>query len=135
MAFLVGALALIDRLSNTGPRSAGTVAFALTVVIGLVSFAIGGRIDALALCGGALGGLIAWQYTNPPQHPWPRSLDTLKTVFVGLAILGSVALVLTITELAAVWLAVGFIGGVIVVGMPGVYSPSLPTHSAAETPG
>ncbi|WP_440770487.1 phosphatase PAP2 family protein [Natronorubrum sp. DTA28] len=90
----------------------------VTIAAVLAAFWTSGRPDTMALFGGCLGCLLAWQYATPSREPWPLTLQVGIHATVGIAALALVALVLLVVESLLVWLAVGLAGGLLVVGLP-----------------
>lgn len=109
---------LTIRNRTRGTHAATGTVFTVAAVLSLVAFWTSGRPDTVALFGGCVGALLAWQYATPPREPWPVSIGVLVHATPGLAVLALVALVLLVVDSAVAWLVVGLTGGMIVVGLP-----------------
>ena len=118
VCYVAVTLAIRNRARTWGRHVATSTMFAMGAVLSIVTFWIGGQPDTMALFGGCIGALLAWQYATPPREPWPVTWRVLAHATAGIAALATVALVLLVVDSAVVWLAVGFTGGVIVVGLP-----------------
>ncbi|ELY52539.1 phosphatase PAP2 family protein [Natronolimnohabitans innermongolicus] len=119
VVYVAGMLAVRNRLLARDHHAATGAMFTLAAVLSLAAFATSGRPDAVALFGGCVGAALAWQYATPSREPWSASIRVFAHAALGLAVLGIVALVLLVVDAAVVWLLVGLVGGLIVVGLPG----------------
>lgn len=117
LVYVLGALTVFDRLGRD-ELERGTVAFALAAVLSVGAFAVSSEPEAAALVGGSLGALTAWRGLSPPRTPWPRTSKGVAFALAGLVSLGLVALVITMLEVPAVMVAVGFVSSFLVVGFP-----------------
>ncbi len=106
------------RLQQHDPHQATSAVFVIAAAISLVAFLTSGRPDTMALFGGCLGALLAWQYATPSRQPWPLSVRGFGRGLVGLAIVTGAATVLLVVESTLVWLCVGLTAGLTVVGLP-----------------
>lgn len=95
-----------------------TATFATVTLIAALSWVIGGRPDAAALLGGAVGLWLVWIVAPPPRDPWPVSLRELGQTTFGIGGLGVVAVLLLAFDGHAVWLLVGLLGGTVVGLLP-----------------
>ena len=119
LAFLAVILALRERVAaRSGEHEATTAVFASVAVIALLSFVVGGRVDAAGLFGGAVGALAAWRYAPPPVAPWSPSLRRAAHGLLGIGLLSVGAAVLLVTEWTPVWFGLGLFAGAVIVGLP-----------------
>ena len=118
LAYTALALAVRSWARARGRHAATAATFATSAALAAGALAIGGKPDAAALLGGSLGALLVWRYARPPREPWPVTRSILLRAGAGIGLLALVALVLLVVESHAVWFAVGFVGGVAVVGLP-----------------
>ena len=134
LVYLLGALIVVDRLGRDDLER-GTVAFALAAVLAVGAFVVSSEPEAAALVGGSLGALTAWRGLSPPRTPWPRAPKGVAFALTGLASLGLVALVITILEVPAVMVAVGFVSSSLVVGFPALTTAVRTTGRSTEAVG
>ena len=119
LAFLAGILSLRGRVAARHDEYEATaVVFAAIAVISLASFVVGGRVDAAALFGGAVGSLAAWRYAPPPTAPWSPTLRRVAHGLLGIGLLSVGAAVLLVTEWTPVWFGLGLFAGAVIVGLP-----------------
>lgn len=135
VCYLALILTVRERARVRSDHAATSTVFTVGAVLALVAFWTSGRPDAMALFGGCLGALVAWQYATPSREPWPVTLRVLGLAAVGIAVLGLVALVLLVVNAAVVWLFVGLTGGIIVVGLPRLVATPASTLTRTETVG
>ncbi|MDQ2051204.1 phosphatase PAP2 family protein [Natronolimnohabitans sp. A-GB9] len=118
VCYVALALAIRDRARRRGAHVATTAMFTMGAILSLVAFSTSGKPDAMALFGGCVGALLVWQYATPSREPWPVATRVFAHAALGLGVLGLVALTLLVVDSTLVWFGVGFVGGVIVVGLP-----------------
>ncbi len=117
--FVGGILALRRVVRDRYDRHAETSAvFAAVAVVSIAAFVVGGRVDAVALFGATIGGLLAWTCATPPTDAPPLSPDRLVYWLVGLSLLAACALVLLMTDWVLAWFGVGLFTGAVIVGLP-----------------
>lgn len=128
LGYLAIVFSVRDRVAARDPDAATTAVFATVAVLALLAFVVGSSVDAAALFGGAVGGLLAWRYARPDPEPWPVEPRAITRVVAGLAPLGIAAVVLLTVDLVAVWLELGaslVLGvavGAVVIALPGLFT-------------
>lgn len=120
VCYLALLLTIRNRVRRRNDRGATSAMFAIGAVFALAAAWITGRPLSMALVGGCAGGLLAWRYATPPRTPSPLTLRSIAHAGLGTAVLALVALVALLVDTGLGWVAVGFIGGVLVVGLPGL---------------
>ena len=133
VCYLLFVLTVRHRVrARSGDHAAANATFTIAAVLALAAFWTSGRPDTMALFGGCLGCLLAWQYATPSREPWPLTLQVGIRATVGIAALALVALVLLVVESLLVWLAVGLGGGLLVVGLPRLASRTAVSRAQTE---
>ncbi|WP_440763850.1 phosphatase PAP2 family protein [Natronorubrum sp. DTA7] len=118
VCYLSIALTVRSYARVRGEQFATSATFAVAAVLGLATVWITRQPDRMALFGGCIGALLAWQYATPAREPWPVTLQTVVHAALAIAVLVLSALMPIVSDGALVWLAVGFTAGLIVVGFP-----------------
>ncbi|MXV63082.1 phosphatase PAP2 family protein [Natronorubrum sp. JWXQ-INN-674] len=135
VCYLCVVLSIRRRTREQGEHVAVNTTFTVAAALALVAFWTSGRPDTMALFGGCVGALLAWQYATPPREPWPMTLGVVIHAVLGIGVLALVALVLLVTTHVVVWLAVGLTGGVLVLGLPRLVGRTTASPSRAEVVG
>ncbi|WP_254864111.1 phosphatase PAP2 family protein [Halovivax gelatinilyticus] len=131
-AFVAAVIALRRTVRTEYDRHAETTAvFVAVAAVSLVSFVVGGRVDAAALFGGAVGSAIAWTYATPPYSGWALSIDRVGHGLLGIGLLSAGAAVLLVTDWVVVWFGLGLFAGVVIVGLPRLVAVTIETEESS----
>lgn len=136
VVFLLVILLVKREVTRRYDADTATVAiFVAVAVISVVSFLVGGRVDAVALFGGAVGGMVAWAYARPPVRPWKPSVERTLHASSGCTFLALGAVTLLVSDWVVVWFGFGVLGGFVVIGLPRLVDMAGGSWSKTKVPG
>lgn len=111
-------LAIRNRVRRRSDHTATSAMFAIGAALALAAVWITDRPISLALFGGCVGGLLAWQHATPSREPSSLTVRSVARATPGLAVLAPVAIVALVVDTGLGWVVLGFASGAVVVALP-----------------